>query len=60
MTKSQRRSNRVRTNPEKPGKNCYLIIRIAGLEYTGISSKVLENLEYEPIFGAIYLRCLYL
>ena len=26
-----------------------LIIRIPGLEYTGISSQVLENLEYERI-----------
>ena len=35
--------NRVRTDPGKPGKYWNLIIRIPGLEYTGISSKVLEN-----------------
>ena len=35
--------NRVRTDPGKPGKYWNLIITIPGLEYTGISSKVLEN-----------------
>ena len=35
--------NRVRTDPGKPGKYWNLIIKIPGLEYTGISSKVLEN-----------------
>ena len=34
---------RVRTDPGKPGKYWNLIIIIPGLEYTGISSKVLEN-----------------
>ena len=34
---------RVRTHPGKPGKYWNLIIRIPGLEYTGILSKVLEN-----------------
>ena len=40
---SDRRYCRVRTDPGKPGKYWNLIIRIPGLEYTGISSKVLEN-----------------
>ena len=35
--------NRVRTHPGKPGIYWNLIIGIPGLEYTGISSKVLEN-----------------
>ena len=52
--------NMVRSNPGKPGKYCNLIIKPPGLEYTGILSKVLENLEYEPIFGAVFLPCLYL
>ena len=34
---------RVRTHPGKPGKYWNLIIRIPGLECTGILSKVLEN-----------------
>ena len=34
---------RVRTYPGKPGIYWNLIIGIPGLEYTGISSKVLEN-----------------
>ena len=34
---------RVRTDPGKPGIYWNLIIRIPGLEYTGISSRVLEN-----------------
>ena len=37
---------RVRTHPGTPRKYCLLIIIIPGLEYTGISSKVTENLEY--------------
>ena len=37
------RVNRVRTDPGKPGIYWNLIIGIPGLEYTGISSKVLEN-----------------
>ena len=36
-------NNRVRTHPGKPGIYWNLIIGIPGLEYTGISSKVLEN-----------------
>ena len=36
-------SHRVRTDPGKPGKYWNLIIIIPGLEYTGISSKVLKN-----------------
>ena len=47
----------IRTHPGKPGKYCNFIIRFPGLEYTGIPSKVLENLEYEPIFGAFFLPC---
>ena len=35
--------HRVRTHPGKPGIYWNLIIRIPGLEYTGILSKVLEN-----------------
>ena len=35
--------DRVRTHPGKPGIYWNLIIRIPGLEYTGILSKVLEN-----------------
>ena len=35
--------NRVRTHPGKPGIYWNFIIRIPGLEYTGIVSKVLEN-----------------
>ena len=35
--------DRVRTHPGKPGIYWSLIIRIPGLEYTGILSKVLEN-----------------
>ena len=35
--------HRVRTHPGKPGIYWNLIIGIPGLEYTGISSKVLEN-----------------
>ena len=35
--------HRVRTHPGKPGIYWNLTIRIPGLEYTGISSKVLEN-----------------
>ena len=35
--------DRVRTHPGKPGIYWNLIIGIPGLEYTGISSKVLEN-----------------
>ena len=31
--------------------------KILEFEYSGISSKVLENLEYEPIFGAVFLPC---
>ena len=34
---------RVRTHPGEPGIYWNLIIRIPGLEYTGILSKVLEN-----------------
>ena len=48
------------THPGKPGQYCNLIIRIPGLACTGISSKFLENLKYEPIFGAVFLPCLYL
>ena len=49
---------RIGTHPGKPGKYCNLIIRIPGFEYTEILSK--ENLDYEPIFGAVFLPCLYL
>ena len=42
------------THPAKPGKYCNLIIRIPGLEYSGISSKALERLEYKPLFGAVF------
>ena len=49
--------NRVRTHP---GKYCNLIVRITGLDYTGNSSKVLENLEYEPIFGALFTIHVYI
>ena len=47
-------TNRVRTYPCKLGKYCNLIIRIPGLDYIGISSKIMENLDYEPIFGAVF------
>ena len=50
----------IRQGSHTSWKDCNLIIRIPGVEYTGISSKVLENLEYEPIFGAVFLPRLYL
>ena len=51
--------HRVRTHPGKPGKYWNLIIRIPGLEYTGILSEVLENTGILAYFGAVFLPCLF-
>ena len=47
-----------RVRVRKPAIYCDLINSFPALEYTGISSKVLENLDYELIFGAGFLLCL--
>ena len=47
---------RDRTHHGKRGKYRNLIIKIPGLEYSLISSKVLENLQCEPIFGRLQGR----
>ena len=50
--------SKVNTRPAKPGMYCHFIIRSPGLECTGISLKFLENVDYEPICGAVFLPCL--